>query len=454
MPRASRGLSRRRFLTAAAGGTVLLPWLDSLSSTALAQAPAAAPTRLLLLFNPNGTIEDAFWPQGQPTETAFELGPILQPLEPFKSRMLLLDGLDLAVAAKGPGGPHQKGMGGLFTGSTLQAGEMADGDGQRAGWADGISVDQEIVRRLDPPTLLPSLELGVRATQAEVRSRMIYTGPASAVPPLNDPRDVFQRLVSGFHDDNLGESDTAAKEQRRLVLKAVHQQYDSLKARVSREDREKLERHAEFVNGMSRRLDFSIGNSPACMEPSEPPVLEFINENEMPDVVDLQLVLLATAFICDITRVASLQFSSAINAIRFPWMNSMIEGHDLSHRGASDTDARNQLIERAGWYSEKVARLLARLDSVPEGNGTVLDNTLVVWGNELSVGSTHLHRRIPFVAIGGANGQLNTGRYVSFPSYPHNRLLVTIMAAMGVQADSFGDPDFGAGGPLPGLFKA
>lgn len=453
MSRASRGLSRRRFVTGALGGAVLLPWLDSLGGArAYAQTPRP-PTRLLLLFNPNGTIEESFWPAGSPSETEFELGPILQPLEAFKSKMLLLDGLDLSVAAKGPGGPHQKGMGGLFTGSTLQTGEMADGDGQRAGWADGISVDQEVVRRLDPPTLLPSLELGVRATQAEVRSRMIYTGPASAVPPLNDPSDVYQRLVSGFRDDDLGASDEAAKEQRRLVLKAVHQQYDALKGKVSREDREKLERHSEFVNGMSRRLDFSIGNSPSCVEPAQPPTVDFNNENQMPDVVDLQLDLLATSFICDITRVASLQFSSAINAIRFPWMNSMVEGHDLSHRGNSDDEAKRQLVDRARWYSEKVAYLLGRLDSVPEGDGTVLDNTLVLWGNELSVGSTHLHRRIPFVAFGSAGGQLNTGRYVQFPQYPHNRLLVTLLAAMGVQADSFGDPDFGAGGPLPGLFR-
>jgi uncharacterized protein DUF1552 len=452
MSRASRGLSRRRFIAAAAGGTVLLPLLDSLRVQAQTAAPA--PTRLLLLFNPNGTIEDAFWPAGNPpTGPEFELGPILQPLQAFKSKMTLLDGLDLAVAAKGPGGPHQKGMGGLFTGSTLQTGEMADGDGQRAGWADGISVDQEIVRRLDPPTLLPSLELGVRATAAEVRSRMIYTGPAAAVPPLNDPRDVFQRLVSGFHTNDLGPSDESAKEQRRLVLKAVHQQYDTLKSRVSREDREKLERHSEFVNGMSRRLDFSIGDSPACAEPSEPPALDFNNENEMPDVVKLQLDLLATAFICDITRVASMQFSSAVNAIRFPWMNSMVEGHDLSHRGASDMDARNQLIERAQWYSQQVAYLLQRLDSVPEGDGTVLDHTLVVWGNELSVGSTHLHRRIPFVTFGSANGQLNTGLYMKYPGYSHNQLLVTMMKAMGVEAASFGDPDFAGGGVLTGLFK-
>jgi hypothetical protein len=449
------GLSRRNFMRAAAGGACLLPLLDSLGVHA--QNAPAAPTRLLLLYNPNGTIGDAFWPAASATETAWELGPILEPLAPFKDRMLLLQGIDIAVAKKGPGGPHQKGLGGLFTGRVLQTGEMADGDGQRAGWADGISVDQEVVKRLDPPTLLPSLELGVRATAADVRGRMIYTGPAAPVPPLNDPRDVFERLVTGFRSSDLATSDEAARAQRKLVLRAVHQQYDAIKSRVSREDREKLERHADFVNGVGRRMDFSIGNNPACAEPSQPPLMDFAGEVAMPDVVQLQLDLLATAFICDITRVASVQFSNAINAIRFPWMSSMSEGHDLSHRGASDTAARDQLVNRSRWYAEQIAYLARRLAEVPEGDGTVLDHTLMVWGNEISVGSTHSHASIPFMFLGGANGQLNTGRFMKYGDeaggIAHNRVLQTILAAMGVESEAFGDPDYAGGGPLPGLFK-
>lgn len=456
-PSPRRGLSRRRFMQGVGTGLGLLPLLQSLPAHAQ-QGPA--PTRLLLLFNPNGTVLDSFWPTvnglpvtGDTRLSNAQLGPILQPLEAFKDRMLLLDGLNIAVTAKGPGGPHQKGMGGLYTGNILQVGEMADGDGQRAGWADGISVDQEVVRRLDPPTLLPSLELGVRATAADVRSRMIYTGPAAAVPPLNDPRDVFQRLATGFRASDLASTETGAREQRRLVLQAVQRQYETLKTRISREDREKLERHAEFVNGVARRLDYGIGNNPACVEPTEPPTLEFNGETQMPDVVRLQLDLLATAFICDITRVASLQFSSAINAIRFPWLESLVEGHDLSHRGNSDTEAQRQLTERAAWYSEQVAYLLRRLDEVPEGDGSVLDHTLIVWGNELSVGNTHSHVGIPFVLLGGASGRIDTGRYVKSAGIPHNRLLVTVLNAMGVDDQSFGDPDFGGGGPISGVLR-
>ena len=153
-----------------AGACATLPLLESMP-VAAQEATGAGPQRLILLYNPNGTIPDAFWPAADATETAFALGPILEPLADFKDRMLILRGLDIGVAeASGlPGGPHQRGIGGLYTGSELQKGTMADGDGSLAGWSNGTSVDQELVHRLNPPTLLPSLELGVRASRARCR---------------------------------------------------------------------------------------------------------------------------------------------------------------------------------------------------------------------------------------------------------------------------------------------
>jgi hypothetical protein len=328
---------------------------------------------------------------------------------------------------------------------------MVGGDGSLAGWANGISVDQELVRRLAPPTLLPSLELGVRATAPEVRSRLIYSGPGTPVPPINDPSEVFQRLSSGFHGDLDGPENEVARAQRRMVLSTVRRQYEGLRPRVSLTDRERLERHSDFVGGIVRRLDFGINGSPACVEPSDPGNMQYDTEGLMPDVARLQIDLLTLAMSCDITRIASLQFSNAINALRFPWIPSMIEGHALSHRGPSDTGAREQLIERSRWYAEQVAYLLGQLASIPEGDGTLLDNTLIIWGNELSVGNVHSLSDIPFVLAGNLAGQLATGRYLEFGGVPHNRLLVSILQLMGVQTDTFGDPDFSVDGALPGL---
>jgi hypothetical protein len=435
-----------------AGVCTALPLLESLDVRAQ-ELPAVGPKRLVLLYNPNGTIPEAFWPAAGATETEFTLGPILEPLAAFRDRMLILRGLDIAVAeAAGlPGGPHQRGIGGLYTGSELQTGTMADGDGSLAGWANGTSVDQEVVHRSNPPTLLPSLELGVRATAADVMGRISYSGPGSPVPPMNDPREVFQRLNSGFVNDLAGPEQAVAREQRRLVMAAVQAQYAHLRPNISVVDRVKLERHADFLNGIVRRLDYGIRPGPACVVPSEPPVLGVENADDMPDITRLQLDLLALALACDLTRVASVQFSTAINAIGFPWLNSTAEGHNLSHRGPSDSAAKDQLTLRARWYAGEIAYLAQQLAAITEGDRTVLDNTVLVWGNELSLGNSHSHSEIPFMLLGSAGGALRTGRYLQFDAQPHNRLLVSLLQAMDVEATSFGHADFGGAGALPGL---
>jgi hypothetical protein len=447
-----RSLTRRQFTRLLAGACTALPLLESLP--ARAQEATPAPKRLVLLFNPNGTITDSFWPGAGATETEFSLGPILTPLADFKDRMLLLHGIEISVAEQanvGPGGPHQKGLGGLFTGRELQTGTMADGDGSLAGWANGISVDQEVVQRLNPPTLLPSLELGVRATASDVMGRISYSGPGSPVPPMNDPREVFQRLNSGFSSDLVGPELGTAREQRRMVMAAVQAQYAALRPRVSVRDREKLELHADFLNGIVRRLDYGIRPGPACIQPGEPRKVSVDDANDMPDIAQLQMDLLALALACDLTRVASVQFSTAINAIPFPWLGSSAEGHNLSHRGPSDTAAHDQLVARATWYAEKVAYLVRQLAVISEGDRSLLDNTVLVWGNELSVGSTHSHKDVPFLTIGSAGGYFKTGRYLEFGGVPNNRLLISLLNAMGVEAGTFGHPDFGKAGPLPGL---
>jgi hypothetical protein len=447
-----RSVSRRQFARIMAGACAALPLLESFDAYGQTP-PSEGPKRLILLYNPNGTIPEAFWPGAEATETDFTLGPILEPLADYKDRMLLLRGLDLSVAeARGlPGGPHQRGIGGLYTGSELQTGTMADGDGSLAGWANGASIDQEVVHRLNPPTLLPSLELGVRATAADVMARISYSGPGSPVPPMNDPRDVFQRLNSGFVSDLQGPEQAVAREQRRMVMAAVQEQYGTLRPRVSVLDRQKLERHADFLNGIVRRLDYGIRPGPSCNAPGEPPVLGVENAVDMPDITRLQLDMLALALACDLTRVASVQFSTAINAIGFPWLNSTAEGHNLSHRGPSDTDAKDQLTQRARWYASQIAYLAGQLAAITEGERNVLDNTVMVWGNELSLGNSHSHSEIPFMLLGSAGGTLKTGRYLQFGSVPHNRLLVSLLQVMGVDASSFGHSDFGKEGPLAGL---
>lgn len=436
--------ARRAFLRGAAGAVVALPFLTSMRVQAQS---TVFPKRLLLVYAPNGVTQEDWWPTNT-TETGWELRRILEPFAGYKDRLTLFRGLDIKVAQVGPGGPHQKGLGGLWTGTSLQEGNFVDGCGSRAGWADGISVDQEVANAVGRDTLLPSLEVGVRAIDSDVRARMSYKGPGQPLPPMNDPRDVYFRLFSSFQVDPTELEAMRAK--RKSVLETVRQQFDALQPRLSVEDRDKLEQHLTLVRDVERRLDILPGDGTSCGIPEEPPVLGEDNEDDMPQIADLQADMIAMAFACDATRVATLQLSSAINAIRFPWLMSNGEGHTLSHAGTSNTTAWAERTDRFRWYAERIVRIMDRLAQIPEGGGSVLDNTLIVWGNEVSKGNLHTHDNIPFLMIGSAGGYFKTGRYLEYAGEPHNKLLVSILHAMGVEATNFGHASF-TDGPLTGL---
>lgn len=439
-----RRMSRRSLLKASGAALSILPVLESLRVSAQEAAPVQ---RLVLMFNPNGTIQDQFWPSVVRSETDFDLSPILAPLQSHQAQLLLLKGLSIGVAKTGPGGPHQKGTGGLFTGADLQAGSFKDGCGSLAGWANGISIDQAIVNHIGQVTLLPSLELGVRASEGEVRSRVVYAGPGAPLPPELDPQLVFQRLFAGFQ---LSPDEIERQRAQRLsVLDTVKAQFDELQPTLSSSDRIRLDQHLEMVRSVEHRLDLLSSVTGQCSVPAAPPVLVPDDETTMPMISRLHWDLMAMAFACDATRVGSMQYSNAINSIRFPWLNSLGQGHTLSHSAASDTDATQQLVARATWHAGELAYFMDALAAIPEGDGSVLDNTLIVWGNELGVGNTHGHDNIPFLLAGGGAG-FTMGRFLQFDNQPHNRLLVAIQNAFGIQSDTFGHPDY-ATGTLAGL---
>jgi hypothetical protein len=441
----SRRLGRRQILAGLGGITLTLPLLRSLEAGAEQPRP---PKRLLLMYTPNGVIPEGWWPTNVTSETSFELGPVHQPLLPFRDRLTLLSGVDLTVTNAGPGGLHQRGIGGLFTGAQLQAGgDFVDGCGQRSGWANGISVDQAVANAIGQSTLLSSLELGVSALDNDVQGRISYAGPGQPLPPINDPLSAFNRLF-GMIGGSQSAID-ALRASRRSVLDAVQSQFSTLSAQLSVDDRHKLDAHLELVRDAERRLT-QTGTQGTCTPPALPPTLDPASETDMPAIADLLLDVLAAAFACDLTRVASYQISTSLNRIRYPWLNSSGEGHALSHSGPSDMDAHDQLIRRQTWHSGRLAYLLSRLASIPEVDGTtVLDNTLVLWGNEVSLGYTHSHENMPFLLAGGG-WHFRTGRYITYQGAPHNNLLVSVLNAMGLPDTTFGQTDL-CTGPLSGL---
>jgi len=435
--------SRRTFLQSLGAAGVLLPFLPPMARESDA-APGDGPRRIVLLFTANGTLHENWVPSGNQTD--FTLGPLLQPLQAYKDRMIVLDGLE--VSRDGVGDGHQKGMGHLWTGSRLlEGGEFGGGNGGSAGWGGGISVDQHIANAVGTETAYKSLEFGVQTKGANVWSRMSYSGPNQPIAPEDSSSAMFDRLFAGL---DLSASEMAKLVARRQsVIDVVKGDLDKIMLdHGSTEDRIKLESHLESIRAVEQRVNADV---PACEPPGAPGGMDEGANDNFPEVAKRQMDLLAMSLGCDLTRVASLQFSRSVSGVRFTWLGHGKSHHDLSHLGNSDPEMINGISEINTWYAEQVKYLMDAMAAIPEGNGTVLDNTLIVWGNELSRGNSHGNRPVPFVLLGGASGALDMGRYLQFDNVRHNRLLVSLCHAMGMdEQETFGNTDGGSGG-LAGL---
>jgi len=205
------------------------------------------------------------------------------------------------------------------------------------------------------------------------------------------------------------------------------------------------------VQELEKRLTSEpVPTTTACHDPASPAKAS-IDNDAFPDTGATQIDLLVMALACDITRVASLQWSRSVSQTRFTWLNIPEGHHDLSHHGDDDAAAQDKLTRINNWYAQQLATLIGKLKSVPEGDGTMLDHTLILWCNELAKGNVHSHINAPYVLAGKAGGALKTGRFLSYDGdVPHNNLLLSILHAMGIPDTSFGKPEW-CTGPLAGL---
>lgn len=441
-----RRLDRRTFLRGAGGLALALPFLDAMAGSASA---VDFPKRFVVFFTGLGTVKQAWQPTG--TETSFELGEILAPLSPYRDKLLVIEGIDMESAHHGPGDPHQQGIGQALTGTELQEGTLfpyACNPAAHVGWGGGISVDQFLAAKLGERTKLSSLELGVQVQYANVSSRVSYLGPGQPVPPEDDPRAAFDRLFLDLSSDPADLDRRRAL--RRQVLGSVMEDYGSLARTLGGDDRQKLEQHLGAVNEIEKRLDAPGLLGGACALPELGDPLDVYANDNFPAIGRLQTDLLAMALACDLTRVASIQWSATQAGKVFTWLGQSDTHHALSHSNVSDPDKQQQLIDIGRWQAEQLAYLLGKLDAVQEGTGTLLDNTLVLWCTDISQGQSHARRDMPYVLAGGAGGALRTGRYLRYDGDPHNNLLVTLCNAMGVDVSTFGNPAY-CTGPLPGL---
>ncbi len=435
MPRSS---TRRDFIRELGLGAAAVPFVLNLPGIRAGE-PAKRKQRLVVMFSPNGVFPDNFWPKE--TGEKFTLRESTKPLEPFQSKTLFLHGVCDKVRGDGDG--HMRGIGCLLTGIELFPGNIQGGSDTPAGWSSGISIDQEIKNFLQKDeatrTRFGSLEFGVLVPErADTWTRMVYSGPNKPVTPIDDPYQMFAKLYGKTKD----------RAALASVLDDVKDDLRKVAGAVGAEDRKLLEEHAGFVREMERELRAAEEAKAGHKVPEPEPGVRKENDN-MPRIAKMQVDLMVNSFVNDFARVATLQFTNSVGQAKMRWLGITEGHHELSHEPDTNDKAVEKLTKINRWFCEQLAYLAKRLSETPEpgGPGSLLDNTTIIWTNELGKGNSHTQDNIPFVLVGGGLG-FKTGCSLKFPKVPHNRLHLALAHAFGHRLAKFGNPDFCGAGPL------
>jgi len=467
-------IHRRTFLHGAGGTLIALPMLEAMacsrsgSSTNAASDPRRAhetrqglgtgPQRFIVFFSANGTVLDRWTPTG--TETSFEfkvaadptLKHVLLPLESLKSKLLVIDGLNQNSRNADPSGnPHDTGMGHMLCAMPLKPGPGGAGEFEHLydGSAGGISIDQEVANLIGSTTRYRSIELGNESYLDPIRqitSRMSYRKPFEAIPPENDPRAAFATLFAGVASS--GQAPTATLDaltaRRRSVLDKAILDLTALIPKVSAFDQRKLEAHLTAV----RELEMSLASNATplgCQVPAQGPLASA----NYPEIMKQQMDIMALAVACDLSRVISLQSSTAQSSVKHTWLGIQEDHHGISHESGSPT-GHQQMVDIHSWYSEQFAYLITKLSSIDEIGQSALDNSVVMWTNEQGEGGDHSPDRIPYVLAGSGGGVLRPGRFLKYKDGSHNDLLLSLLKSFGSNASVFGLQSV-SNGPLAGL---
>jgi Protein of unknown function (DUF1552) len=430
--------TRRQFLRQLGLSAAALPFLPALPS--LAQATAANPAqRIIFMFTPNGTIPTAFWPDE--VGENFSLKRILAPLGPFKNRMMTLNGVANKIAGDGDG--HMRGMSCLLTADELLPGNIQGGSDRPAGWARGISIDQELRNFLQsqPATAsrFGSLEVGVAVpNNANPWTRESYAGANQPLAPLSDPYLLFDQLYGQNKD----------REAIASVLDGVHGDLKSIAARLDPAERSLLDQHATFVREMEQDLQRRTTSNLIFAPPNLEQGVSLDNDG-IPKISTMQTDLLVSAFANGMARVATLQYTQSVGQAQMRWLGIDDDHHHLSHEPDSNAVAQEKLVKINLWFCEQLAALSRKLDAIPEpgGSGSMLDHTTIVWTNELGIGNSHSLENIPFVIVGGGLG-FKLGRALEFDNVAHNRLWLAVAQGFGHHLHRFGQREFSEGGAL------
>jgi hypothetical protein len=437
-----RALSRRTVLRGL-GASVALPFLDAMVPALSMGAAAATPARRYgFFYMPNGVAMNHtgvnYW-KPQTTGADFEFSPILKPLEPFRDQLTVVSGLHNRTAESlGDGnGDHTRSTGSWLTGTHIKRTEGSD---LRA----GTSADQVIASQFKKDTPLPSLELAILPNSVTggcdtgyscaYGTTLSWASPTTPLPTQSSPRLVFEQL---FGDGGPASQQLLAARTKKSILDSTIQEMAGLQAKLGPADRSTVSDYLDVLREVERRIQQTEAKN------AESPLPEYDRPGigtpeRFDDHAKLMFDLQHLAFQADITRVTTFMYGAEQRARMYPEIGLNESHHSMSHHG-NNTENLAKYTKLCTWHVELFAYLVGKMRDTPDGDGTLLDHSMLMIGGGMSDGNIHSHMDDPIALVGGAGGSKGNKHVAMQMGTPLSNLLVGIINRAGVPIDSFGD---------------
>jgi len=436
---ATRKAISRRTILRGLGTAVALPLLDAMvpALTAAQHTPAKAVRRFGVVYHPNGVIYDKWLPKGVGTE--FELSPVLSPLQPFRDKLVVVTGLfsDQAEALGDGGGDHSRASGTYLTGVHVKRSDTVV--------ENGISMDQIAAKAFERETQLSSLQLTVDDASlvgaCDVGYSCAYSSTLSWLTPTlplmaeNNPRVVFERLF-GVNDSTDARARGARLQQDRSILDSITDRVKTLQRKLGAADNRKVNDYLASLRDVERRIQKAEEQSSKDIPGVERPV--GIPDGFEPHVellYDLQLL----AFQSDLTRVTTFMYGREQNGRPYPQIGVPEPHHPMTHH-QNLPEKMEKCAKIQTYHVNLFANYLEKLRSTPDGDGSLLDHVILLYGGGISHSDRHTHGPLPTLVIGGGAGTIKGGRHLVYPEHtPLTNLQMTLLGNLGVPVEKLGD---------------
>ncbi len=433
----------RRMLLKGLGTAISLPLLDSMvpAQTPLAKSAAAPKTRFVAIFSPHGW-SPTYWEDGRPDVPLTPgrnvgLGFIHKPLEPWQNQMTIVAGLDSTSSMPPPGssgGDHSRACA-TFIGAPPKKTAGAD-------IYCGTSIDQMIAQKYGQDTLLPSMQLAIEDPGANTgicgwgyscsySNSISWASPTKPLPHEINPQLAFERL---YGDGSTPEERASRRQASGSILDAVTRKVQKLQRVLPATDRARLNDYLDAVRELERRIEI------ASRATSEVPVegIPFGVPESFDEHIKLHYDLQALAFQGDITRVSSLMYGRDVSLRSYPESGVQTPNHPSSHHG-EDPKRREDWARINQYHAKNLAYFLKRLQNTPDGDGNLLDHSLIVWGSNMGNANQHSHVNVGYLLVGGASGAHKPKKLNIHEAGPTTNLLLSTVQIMGLDKQSIGD---------------